>query len=109
MPKITTEFYSVLNIRVKSSLKNDLLEINDEYAKPAREAMEQYIPIKKLLLNPLALSRVIDKEHSKLEFSANKEGSFQLSLNGVPIEMNNEDLKVLMANVFLHTLSTQEV
>lgn len=109
MPKITTEYFERLSFRVPSALKSDLLEINSEYSSPAREAIEQYLPIKKLMQNPLAIPRHIGESHTKIHFSVNSDGKFEFSIgeNRIPLDLN--DLKVLMANVYMFTLNAEEV
>lgn len=106
MPKAISEYQSMLNFRVPTSLKDDLLTIDTEYTKPAREALIQYTPVKKLMQNPLAVPRVIGKDSHEIIFSVSKDGKFQMSIDGRGAEVDYDDLKVILANVFLFTLNT---
>lgn len=108
MPKVDTDYPIIIGFRVPEKLKEDLLEINKQYAIPAREAIEQYLPLKKLMLNPLALARKIKAGNSNIEFSVSEEGFFQMEINNQIIALDNDAIKILMANVYLFTLNSVE-
>lgn len=109
MPKQTTDYPERINFRISEKSKNDLLEIDQSYAVPAREAFEQYLPIKKLLLNPLSLPRVIKIGPHTIEFSASSDGLFQMSIDNEVFKIDSDDLKIIQANIFMFTLNTAEV
>lgn len=108
MGKKDIEKSAQLGFRITDGLKNELLSINNEYSVPAREAIEQYIPIKKLMLNPLALPRIITNDIHRIEFSVADDGRFQINLNGSMVRLNHDDIKIMLANLFMFTLNAEE-
>lgn len=109
MPKADTDYPVTIGVRIPASLKIDLLDIHKAYSVPAREAIEQYLPIKRLMLQPLGLPRIIESNDSKIEFSVSQDGMFQLTVNDKITVLSRENIKILMANIFLFTLNTIEV
>lgn len=109
MPKQLTDFPAQLTLRVKTKSKDDLLLINPNYAIPLREAMDQYLPVRKLLINPLSVPRILKDVSSKIEFSVSEDGSFQISINDQIKRFDYEELRIMLANIFMHTLNSPEV
>lgn len=109
MPKDRDSLKIRLSLRIPDSLKTDLLDIDPEYTRPVREALLQYLPIKKLMSNPLALPRSIGINGSEIIFSVSPDGKFQVTIEGKNIEIENNDLRIFMANVYLFTLTPANV
>jgi len=105
MPKDKDSLKYRLTLRIPETLKTDLLDIDPEYTRPVREALVQYLPIKKLMSNPLALPRTIGANGSQINFSVSADGKFQVSIDGRDIEIETDDLKIFMANIYLFTLT----
>lgn len=109
MPKQLTNFQAQLTLRVPTKSKDDLLEINPNYAIPLREAIDQYLPVRKLLMNPLSVPRILKDVNGKIEFSVSEEGNFQISINDQIKIFDYEELRIMLANIFMHTLNSPEV
>lgn len=98
-----------LSLRIPGNIKTDLLGIDPEYTRPAREAIIQYIPIKKLMSNPLALPRNIGKKDTEIIFSVSDDGKFQVCINGKHTTIETDDLRIFMANIYLYTLNADKI
>lgn len=98
-----------LGFRISPDIKLQLLNINPEYAIAVREAISLYIPVKQLMLNPLAVPRSIDIDGNKIEFSVSADNKFQMVINNVKMTIEPDALKGILANIFLFNLSTVEV
>lgn len=107
MPKVNIEFPHYIALRISDTQKKNLLDINKQYAIPAREALMQYLPIMKTMQNPMAIPRDIVLGSHKLTFSANPDGEFCLTVNGEDIIIPSEELKTMLANIFMFTLNTE--
>lgn len=109
MPKSNSDYPVFVGLRVSAQIKDDLLYINPkQLSEPAREAIEQYIPIKKLMLNPMALPRTIGTDKHKIEFSVDANGKFQLKIGDQETPIEADDLRILQANIFQFTSNLVE-
>ena len=106
MPKQNVDYPEPLNTRISSELKRDLIEIDPIISDSVRMCLTEYVPIKKLMANPMFLPRVFETDQQFLEIVIDPEKGFKLIATEVEEFIFSDDqLKNLAANILLYLTS----